>query len=71
MFFDDTILEFVNGFSHVAICVTPSTFGSSQNHYQGNLYGICKLKLFSIVFITKVKLVFITKETLSGSSNLF
>ena len=32
--FNVTILKFIDG--------------SCQNHYQGNIYAICKLKLFSI-----------------------
>ena len=57
------------------IFVIPSTFASSQNHYQGNLYAILKLNLFRIltkllfnfVFITKGKFVFITKVMLNIS----
>ena len=33
-----TILKFVNGFSKEIICSIPSTFGSYQNLYQGNVY---------------------------------
>ena len=40
------ILKFVDVFSKGAICVILSIFDSCQNHYQGNIYAICKLKFF-------------------------
>ena len=42
------ILKFVNGFAKGAISIIQTIFGSYQSHYQGNLYAICKLKLFNI-----------------------
>ena len=46
--FYTTILKLVCGFSKGVICVIQSTFGSRQNHYQANIYTICKLKMFTI-----------------------
>ena len=43
-----TILKFVDGFSKEVICIILCIFSSSQNHYQGNIYAISKLKCFSI-----------------------
>ena len=37
-FFCATVLKFVNDFSKGAICGMPSTSGSYQNYYQGNVY---------------------------------
>ena len=38
-FFFVTILKFVDGFPKRTIYGIPSTFGSYQNHYQGNVYA--------------------------------
>ena len=43
-----TIMKSVDGFFKEAVCVIPNSFGSCQNQYQGNIYTICKLKLFSV-----------------------
>ena len=33
-----TVLKFINDFAKGTICSIPSTFGSTQNHYQSNVY---------------------------------
>ena len=42
------ILKFVDDSSKGTICIIPKTFSSSQDHYQGNIYAIGKLNVFSI-----------------------